>query len=163
MTRGARPTMRGMSRRFNPVQLLVLAAVLVACGPAGGSGTVAGGEPRFPIIGNDPDGLVETMEWGESPALDLSPSGEESLAEVLGSSTPEVVRIAVEGNECPPSARVLVGGSPGEVTIEMVLGGSLPPAGVECGDILTTHALLIHFKEPINLDSLNVSASRTGG
>ncbi len=123
---------------------------------------MAGGEPRFPIIGNDPDGLVETMEWGESPALDLSPSGEESLAEVLESSTPEVVRIAVEGNLCPPSARVLVSGSTSEVSIEMVLGGSLPPAGTECGDILTTHALVIYFREPIDLASLEVIASRTG-
>jgi hypothetical protein len=141
----------------------LLAALLAACGPAGGSGTIAGGEPRFPILGNDPDGLVETMEWGESPAIDLTPSGEESLAELLDSSTPEVVRIAVEGNECPPSARVLVTGSPGEVTIEMVLGGSLPPPGIECGDILTTHALLIYFREPIDLDNLEVSATRTGG
>lgn len=155
--------MREMSRRSNPVRFLLLAALLVACGPAGGSGTIAGGETRFPIIGNDPGGLVETMEWGESPAIDLSPSGEEALAKVMDSSTPDVVRIAVEGNECPPSARVLVGGSPAEVTIEMVLGGSLPPAGVECGDILTTHALLIHFKEPIDLDNLDVSATRTGG
>lgn len=136
---------------------------LAACGPAGGSGTIAGGEARFPIIGNDPDGLVETMEWGESPALDLTPSGVESLAEVMGSSTPEVVRISVEGNECPPSARVLVSGPPDAVTIEMVLGGSLPPTGVECGDIFTTHALLIYFREPIDLDNLDVSATRTGG
>ncbi|CAN5779438.1 hypothetical protein BH23ACT4_BH23ACT4_04610 [soil metagenome] len=155
--------MRGMSLRPYLVVLVVLSAmVLVACGPAGGSGTIAGGEPRFPILGNDPDGLVETMEWGESPALDLTPSGEDTLAEVLDSSSPEVVLIAVEGNECPPSARVLVGGSPDDVTIEMVLGGSLPPAGVECGDILTTHALLIYFKEPIDLDNLEVSATRTG-
>lgn len=153
--------MRSMSRRSFPA--LVLAVLLVACGPAGGSGTIAGGETRFPIIGNDPDGLVETMEWGESPALDLTPSEVESLAEVMGSSTPDVVRIAVAGNECPPSARVLVSGSANEVTIEMVLGGSLPPAGVECGDILTTHALLIHFREPIDLDNLEVSATRTGG
>ncbi len=141
----------------------LIAALLAACGPAGGSGTIAGGEPRFPILGNDPDGLVETMEWSESPAIDRTSFGEESLAEVLDSSTPEVVRIAVEGNECPPSARVLVTGSPGDVTIEMVLGGSLPPTGVECGDILTTHALLIYFREPIELDNLEVSATRTGG
>jgi hypothetical protein len=152
-----------MSRRSFPTLLLVLAILLAACGPAGGSGTIAGGEPRFPIIGNDPDGLVETMEWGESPAIDLSPSGEGSLAEILDSSTPEVARIAVEGNECPPSATVLVSGSPSEVTIEIVLGGSLPPAGVECGDILTTHALVVHFREPIDLNNLEVSAVRTGG
>jgi hypothetical protein len=152
-----------MSRRSFPTLLLVLAILLAACGPAGGSGTIAGGEPRFPIIGNDPDGLVETMEWGESPAIDLSPSGEESLAEILDSSTPEVARIEVEGNECPPSATVLVSGSPSEVTIEIVLGGSLPPAGVECGDILTTHALVVHFREPIDLNNLEVSAVRTGG
>ncbi len=145
------------------LHLALLAAVLVACGPAGGSGTVAGGETRFPIIGNDPDGLVETMQWGESPAIDLTPSGEETLAEVMDSSTPKVVRIAVEGNECPPSARVLVSGSASELTIEMILGGSLPPVGVECGDILTTHALLIHFKAPVDLDNLEVSATRTGG
>lgn len=155
--------MRSMSRRSFPTLLLVLAILLAACGPAGGSGTIAGGEPRFPIIGNDPDGLVETMEWGESPAIDLSPSGEESLAEILDSSTPEVARIEVEGNECPPSATVLVSGSPSEVTIEIVLGGSLPPAGVECGDILTTHALVVHFREPIDLNNLEVSAVRTGG
>jgi hypothetical protein len=147
-----------MSRRSYPALLLVLAALLAACGPSGGSGTIAGGEPRFPIIGNDPDGLVETMEWGESPAIDLSPSGE-----ILDSSTPEVARIAVEGNQCPPSATVLVSGSPSEVTIEIVLGGSLAPVGVECGDILTTHTLVIHFKEPIDLDNLEVSAVRTGG
>lgn len=155
--------MRGMSRRSYLVLLLVLSSLVAACGPAGGSGTIAGGEPRFPIIGNDPDGLVETMEWGESPAIDLTPSEVATLAEMMDSSTPKVVRIAVEGNECPPSARVLVGGSPGEVTIEIVLGGSLPPAGVECGDVLTTHALLIYFKEPIDLDNLEVSATRTGG
>jgi hypothetical protein len=103
------------------------------------------------------------MEWGESPAIDLSPSGEGSLAEILDSSTPDVARIAVEGNECPPSARVLVSGSASEVAIEMVLGGSLAPVGVECGDILTTHTLVIHFKEPIDLDNLEVSAVRTGG
>ena len=153
--------MRLTSRKFPFLALIAL--LLAACGPAGGSGTIAGGEPRFPIIGNDPDGLVETMEWGESPAIDLSPSGEESLAEIMDSSTPEVVRIAVEGNECPPSARVLVSGSASDLAIEMVLGGSLPPAGVDCGDILTTHALLIHFREPIDLDNLEVSATRTGG
>jgi hypothetical protein len=49
------------------------------------------------------------------------------------------------------------------VTIEIVLGGSLPPAGVECGDILTTHALVVHFREPIDLNNLEVSAVRTGG
>jgi hypothetical protein len=57
----------------------------------------------------------------------------------------------------------LVSGSPSEVTIEIVLGGSLPPAGVECGDILTTHALVVHFREPIDLNNLEVSAVRTGG
>ncbi|MGF1617743.1 MAG: hypothetical protein ACFCU2_08040 [Acidimicrobiia bacterium] len=152
-----------MSPRSYPIRFLLLATVLVSCGPAGGSGTIAGGEPRFPILGNDPDGLVETMEWGESPATDLSPSGEEALAEVMDSSTPDVVRIAVEGSECPPSARILVTGSPGEVTIEMVLGGSLPPAGIECRDMITTHALVIYFKGPIELDNLDVSATRTGG
>ena len=156
--------MRWMSHRYRMALFLaLLAAMLAACGPAGGSGTIAGGEPRFPILGNDPGGLVETMEWGESPALDLSPTGEESLAEVMDSSTPEVARIAVQGNECPPSARVLVSGSASAVTIEIVLGGSLPPAGFECGDILTTHALVIYFKEPIDLDNLEVSATRTGG
>lgn len=155
--------MRPMSRRSLPALVLVLAVLLVACGPAGGSGTIAGGETRFPILGNDPDGLVETMAWGESPAIDLTPSGEVLLAEVMDSSTPDLVRIAVEGNECPPSATVLVSGSASEVTIEMVLGGSLPPAGVECGEIITTHALLIYFREPVDLDNLEVSATRTGG
>jgi hypothetical protein len=152
-----------MSRYVRHALLLGLLGVLVvACGPSGTADTVVGGEPRFPIIGNDPDGLVETMEWGESPAIDLSPSGESLLAEVMDTSTPEVVRIAVEGNECPPSARILVTGSPAEVTIEMVLGGSLPPAGIECADILTTHTLVVQFKEPIDLENLVVSASRTG-
>jgi hypothetical protein len=153
-----------MSRYSRQILLLgMLAIVVAACGPAGGSGTVAGGAPRFPIIGNDPDGLVETMEWGESPAIDLSPSGEGLLAEILDSSTPDVVRIAVEGNQCPPSATVLLSGSTSEVTIEIVLGGSLPPAGVECGETLTTHALVVHFREPIDLENLEVSAVRTGG
>ena len=156
--------MRSMPHTTRMVSFLALIAVLLAsCGPAGGSGTIAGGETRFPILGNDPGGLVETMEWGESPAIDLTPSGEVLLAEVMDSSTPELVRIAVEGNECPPSARVLVSGSAIEVTIEMDLGGSLPPAGVECGEIITTHALLIYFREPIDLDNLEVSATRTGG
>jgi hypothetical protein len=44
----------------------------------------------------------------------------------------------------------------------MVLGGSLPPAGLVCGEILTTHALVIYFKEPIDLENLEVSATRTG-
>jgi hypothetical protein len=79
----------------------------------------------------------------------------------MDSSTPEVVRIAVEGNECPPSAQILVTGSPAAVTIEIVLGGSLPPAGLQCGEILTTHALVIYFKEPIDLENLEVSATRT--
>jgi hypothetical protein len=74
-----------------------------------------------------------------------------------------VVRIAVEGNQCPPSATVLLSGSTSEVTIEIVLGGSLPPACVECGDILTTHTLLIHFWDPIDLDTIDVAATRTGG
>jgi hypothetical protein len=151
-----------VSRYSRQILLGLLVIVLAACGPSETADTVAGGEPRFPIIGNDPDGLVETMEWGESPAIDLSPSGESLLAEVIDSSTPEVVRIAVEGNQCPPSARILVTGSPAEVTIEMVLGGSLPPAGLVCGEILTTHALVIYFKEPIDLENLEVSATRTG-
>jgi hypothetical protein len=153
-----------MSRCVRHALLLgFLSIIVAACGPSGTADTVAGGEPRFPIIGNDPDGLVETMEWGESPAIDLSPSGESLLANVMDSSTPEVVRIAVEGKECPPSARILVTGPPTEATIEMVLGGSLPPAGVECADILTTHTLVIYFREPIDLDDLKVSATRTGG
>ena len=152
-----------MLRYSRLVILLGLVGVLVAsCGPSGTADTVAGGEPRFPIIGNDPGGLVETMEWGESPAIDLSPSGESLLAEVMDTSTPEVVRIVVEGNQCPPSAQILVTGSPAEVTIEMVLGGSLPPAGLVCGEILTTHTLVVHFEEPIDLENLEVSASRTG-
>jgi hypothetical protein len=152
-----------MSRSVRHAHLLgLLAIVVVACGPSETADTVASGEPRFPIIGNDPDGLVETMEWGESPAIDLSPSGESLLAEVMDSSTPEVVRIAVEGNQCPPSARILVTGSPAAVTIEMVLGGSLPPAGLVCGEILTTHTLVIYFKEPIDLENLEISAGRTG-
>jgi hypothetical protein len=151
-----------MSRCVRHALLLgFLSIIVAACGPSGTADTVAGGEPRFPIIGNDPDGLVETMEWGESPAIDLSPSGESLLAEVMDSSTPEVVRIAVEGNECPPSAQILVTGSPAAVTIEIVLGGSLPPAGLQCGEILTTHALVIYFKEPIDLENLEVSATRT--
>jgi hypothetical protein len=56
-----------------------------------------------------------------------------------------------------------VSGSTSEVTIEIVLGGSLPPAGVECGETLTTHALVVHFREPIDLENLEVSAVRTGG
>jgi hypothetical protein len=152
-----------MSRYVRRTLVLVLLAIAVAaCGPSGTADTVASGEPRFPIIGNDPDGLVETMEWGESPAIDLSPSGESLLAEVMDSSTSDVVRIAVEGNQCPPSAQILVTGSPAAVTIQMVLGGSLPPAGVVCGEILTTHALVVYFKEPIDLENLELSASRTG-
>jgi len=152
-----------MLRYSRPVIVLgLLAIVVAACGPSGTAGTVAGGGPRFPIIGNDPDGLVETMEWGESPAIDLTPSNAPTIAEVMDTSTPDVVRIAVEGNECPPSARVLVTGSPSEVSIEMVLGGSLPPVGIGCADILTTHTLVVSFKEPIDLENLEVSASRTG-
>jgi hypothetical protein len=151
-----------MSSYSRQILLGLLAIAVASCGPSGTADTVAGGEPRFPIIGNDPDGLVETMEWGESPAIDLSPSGESLLAEVMDSSTPDVVRIAVEGNQCPPSAQVLVTGSPAAVTIEMILGGSLPPTGLVCGEILTTHALVIYFKEPIDLENLEVSATRTG-
>jgi hypothetical protein len=140
----------------------LLAMVVAACSPSETADSVEGGEPRFPIIGNDPGGLVETMEWGESPAIDLSPSGESLLAEVMDSSTSEVVRIAVEGNQCPPSAQILITGSPAAVTIELILGGSLPPAGLVCGEILTTHALVIYFKEPIDPENLKVSATRTG-
>jgi hypothetical protein len=48
------------------------------------------------------------------------------------------------------------------VSIEIVLGGSLPPVGIGCADILTTHTLVVSFKEPIDLENLEVSASRTG-
>lgn len=134
--------------------LVLVGLVTGSCAPAGP------GEAVFPIIGNDPDGLVETMEWGISPTTATFAAGEDTVLEILDSSIPEIVQIAVESGQCPPSAQVLVTGPADRVRVSLILGGSIAPVGVECGDILTTRALVIRFKKPIDLAGLKVSAER---
>lgn len=135
--------------------LLVSALLVVACSPPPSA------QNSFPIIGNDPDGLVETMEWGDSPTTATFPANETTVLEILPNSSPSVVQIAVEGSGCPPSAQVLVTGPIETVRVSLILGGAIAPPGVECADILTTHALVIRFKQPIDLHDLKVSAERT--
>ena len=139
--------------------MLLAAGFLLAsaCSPQPSEGVSV-----FPIIGDDPADLVETMEWGDTPALPEFPGGESTVLEILEDSTPEVLRVAVEGGGCPPTAQVRVTGSPEAVSIEMVLGGAIAPPGTECTDILTTHELIIRFHEPIDLDGLELAARRTG-
>lgn len=134
--------------------LAMVGLVVGSCAPARPGAAV------FPIIGNDPDGLVETMEWGVSPTAVTFPAGEDTVLEILDSSTPEVVQIAVESGECPPSAQVLVTGPANQVRVSLILGGSIAPVGIQCADILTTRALVIRFKERIDLTGLRVSAER---
>ncbi len=135
---------------------LLFSLSLGACTPTRSS------EAPFPIIGNDQSGLVEAMEWGVTPALIPFPPDALTVLEILDTSTPEVVQIAVEGGVCPPSAQVLVTGPPETVRVSLILGASIAPEGTECGEILTTHALVIRFREPIALSGLEVSAERTG-
>lgn len=134
----------------------LLALGLTSCSPTLPS------EARFPIIGNDPGGLVETMQWGGSPASPF-PGGEPDIVAVLDSSTPDLVRIAVQGGECPPSAQVSVLGDPDQISVIMVLGAAIAPDATQCGESPTTHTLEIHFKTSIDLEKLQVTASRTGG
>lgn len=134
----------------------LLALGLTSCSPARHS------DARFPIIGNDPGGLVETMQWGDSPAKPF-PAGDLDTVAVLESSTPDLVRIAVQGEECPPSAQVSVLGDPDQVSVIMVLGAAIAADATQCGDSPATHTLEIHFKTSIDLEGLQVTASRTGG
>jgi hypothetical protein len=128
--------------------------VASACAPSP-TGTV-----EFPIIGSDPEGLVETMEWSSDGDFPDPDSFEEPS--VLATSTGNQAAIAVKGGGCPPSAQVEVSGAPESVKISILLGGAIEPEGVDCAETVTTHVLLVTFRDPINLDNLSVSAIRTG-
>lgn len=133
--------------------LLILAFLVSACAPAPSSNGL------FPIIGSDPDRLVETMDWAESETSPIAPdSFEEPL--LLDTSTPSLVQVALKGGGCPPTAQVAVSGSPEDVTVTMNLGGAIQPAGVDCPEVLTTHILAIEFREPILLEGLTVTVVR---
>ncbi len=144
----------GVSRSL-VIRVLVIAFVVASCAPAPSSNI------QFPIIGSDPDGLVETMEWVETS--DATP-GPDAFSEplVLDGSTALKVEIAVKGGGCPPSAQVGVSGTADAVEIAINLGGTIEPPGVTCEAVLTTHVLAITFNQPINMDTLVVSSVRTG-
>ncbi len=119
-------------------------------------------DAQFPIIGSDPDRLVETMEWVVSNQLPMPPdSFEEPL--VLASSGPTTVQIALKGGGCPPTVQAAVSGNPEEVTVVLNLGGAIQPPGVNCAEVLSTHILGIEFRQPIDLEGLSVTSVRASG
>jgi hypothetical protein len=140
------------SSSFSFPSVLLASILLVSCAPSPTGGV------EFPIIGNDPDRLVETMEWSDSEDIPAPGDFEEPL--IMPSSTSDLVEIAVKGGGCPPSTQVAVSGSVDAVVIVMNLGGSIEPIGVDCPDVLTTHVLAIRFRNPISLDHLEVSSVR---
>ncbi len=142
-----------MSPRFLVALLLVLGA---ACAPS------PTGTNQFPIIGSDPDRLVENMEWLTDGPTPMPPDSFEEPV-VLETSTASEVQIAVKGGGCPPTAQVAVSGNPEAVEIIMNLGGAIQPEGVECPEILTTHLLGIDFRQPIDLENLTVTMVRASG
>jgi hypothetical protein len=142
-----------VSPRFLVVLLLVVGA---ACAPS------PTGTNQFPIIGSDPDRLVENMEWVTDAPTPMAPDSFEEPV-VLETSTASAVQIAVKGGGCPPTAQVVVSGSPEAVEIIMNLGGAIQPEGVDCPEILTTHILGIHFRQAIDLKGLTVVVVRASG
>jgi hypothetical protein len=136
---------------------LLIAGLLVACAPVPGEGGV---EPVIPILANDPDDLVDTMEWGRSPATDGVPTPDVTF-ELMDGSTPRMVRVAIPGGGCRPTLQAQISGTQEAASIELVIGGAIVPEGFECSEILTTHELIITFHNPVALDSLTISARRT--
>lgn len=101
------------------------------------------------------------MEWGGQfgEGVPEPDTFEEPI--VLDTSTPETVTVFVKGGSCPPSAQVAVTGGPSQVRVDMRLGGSIEPPGVNCEPTLTTHPLVIYFDEPIDLAGLEVTITRS--
>ncbi|HEY5889344.1 MAG TPA: hypothetical protein VIW94_01405 [Acidimicrobiia bacterium] len=116
---------------------------------------------QFPIIGSDPDRLVETMEWVVAEPTTPPYSFEEPF--VMASSTDTNVQIALKGGGCPPTVQAAVSGNPEEVTVVLNLGGAIQPPGVDCPEILSTHILGIEFRQPIDLEGLSVTSVRASG
>lgn len=125
---------------------------IAACAPQSPTG-------QFPIIGSDPDGLVETMDWVVPDDIPIAPdSFEEPL--ILENSTPTDLRIALKGGGCPPTVQAAISGDRDGLMIELNLGGAIQPVGVECPEILTTHILGIRPRQPVDLEALSVTAVR---
>ena len=138
---------------------VAVAWLLTACSPS------VSGVPVFPIIGDDPEDLVSDMTWGASQEVDEIEADRPPIS-VRDSSTSRLIRIGVLGGSCPPTTQVRVtddGASGDETEIQLVVGGSIEPEGVNCDETPTVHELIIEFREPIDLDGLDVIGRYTEG
>lgn len=105
-----------------------------------------------PFVDRDPAGIVEDIYWvdptGQTPALPV-PLPEDVAPVLIEASGPYLLRIAVNGNGCVPETHLIALGVPGVgIDLEVFVTEAIPEPGLNCADILTTHAFEVRLSEP---------------
>ena len=137
---------------------LVLALLAVACSDdeatsslstAVASVTTAGSWSPGPTVDADQDEVITSATWVDPLATGPSPSPPVSEgAVVLEITASGTAVIAVNGGGCVPDARLAVLRGPPSVELEITLAEAIPPPGLQCSDLLRTHALQVQLASP---------------
>lgn len=142
--------------------LVILLLIVAACSP---------GQPipsenyvpptpssRGPFVDTDPEHVILDVYWvdpsGQTPALPMPIQGDEPAAVLMSTSEPALLRIAVNGNGCPPETRLTVFGDPLRLELGITLSEAIPEPGLQCADVLTTHAFEVRLSTPVDLDEV---------
>lgn len=144
--------------------LLMVAVVVVAAACATDDATTSTG-PRpsseGPFVQEDPADLIAGTFWvdptGRTPALPRPIAHGEPGAVLTEGSEPQLLEIAVNGNGCVPQVGLSVLQDSPALKLQISLGEAIPDPGLQCADILTTHAFKVRLTRPVSLENVQLS------
>jgi len=146
--------------------VVLLAAVGAACQNSGSSNPPHpdSSDPRpsrlGPFVEDDSSGVILDARWvdptGKTPALQTPIAEGEPEAVLMGTSEPDILRIAVNGNGCVPEATISVLDDPPALELSIVLGEAVPDPDLQCADLLTTHAFEVWLSEPVDIGEVSL-------
>jgi len=153
--------------------LLVSAVVLAACDVSVSAvdprvSSTAGSTERpsnlGPFVESDPAGIIVEARWvdprGLTPALPQPIPNDELGAVLLETSEPDLLRIAVNGSGCVPETAVSAVNARSALELRITLSEPTPEPGLQCSDLLTTHAFELVLTEPVALDKVVLFVTR---
>ncbi len=141
------------------------APVLVDDGSVGQTATTVAEVEYGPFLIEDRFDVVVGLAW-----LDLSPALVDGpietggpVAVLMDDSTPDSLRIAVNGGGCVPRVGITVLQPPPALQLGIEVGDNIATPGYECAALLTTHGFELRLSEPASLDEVAFNPVLTEG
>jgi hypothetical protein len=154
------------------VLLLTLpGAVLSACSdsdpdantdPGTGPDAEVGLSEDGPYVRNDPGGIIKRVAWIANTAFLPLPSTNPSryVGELLENSTPEALRIAINGPGCRPQVLVSVNDAPANLELFFEIGEPVLEPGQQCPETLKTHGIELTLTQRVVLENVSLSVGK---